>query len=133
MLQINLNNCQTAQDLLAQWVIEERIAICLIQEPWRTARSGWYDSKNGKAVIWWNRKVLTDPCIQVYKGEHTIAIENRNITYVSCYCTPNANIRRFEELLNELTGILRNSHAVVIGGDFNAKSEMWNSQYTDRR
>lgn len=133
IVQINLNNCQTAQDLLAQWIIEERIAMCIIQEPWRETRSGWFTSKNGKAAIWWNRKYLMDPCIQIYKGEHTIAVENKHITYISCYCTPNANIRCFEEMLNELTEILRNSCAVVIGGDFNAKSEMWNSEYIDRR
>jgi len=114
-------------------MIEERIAMCLVQEPWREARSGWYGSKNGRVVIWWNRKVLADPCVQVYKGEHAIAIENRNITYVSCYCTPNVSVRRFEEMLNELTEILQRSRAVVIGGDFNAKSVMWSAEYTDRR
>lgn len=36
-------------------------------------------------------------------------------------------------MLNELTKIMQNSHTTVIGGDFNAKSEMWNSGYTDRR
>lgn len=36
-------------------------------------------------------------------------------------------------MLNEITEILRSSRAVVIGGDFNAKSEMWNSEHTNRR
>jgi len=36
-------------------------------------------------------------------------------------------------MLNKLTVILQKSQAVVIGGDFNAKSVMWSAEYTDRR
>lgn len=38
VVQINFNKCQVAQDLLAQWINEEQIAICIIQELWREAR-----------------------------------------------------------------------------------------------
>lgn len=75
IVQINLNKCQVAQDLLAQWVNEQQIDICIIQEPWKGMRSGWFSSKDENAAIWWNRKCWKNLCAQIFVGDYTVVIE----------------------------------------------------------
>lgn len=76
---------------------------------------------------------MKDPCIQTFQGEYIVAVKFNGVTVISCYCSPNTNIRCYENMLDEITDVIQTTCRAIIGGDFNAKSEAWGSGYTNRR
>ncbi|VVC46487.1 Endonuclease/exonuclease/phosphatase,Reverse transcriptase domain, partial [Cinara cedri] len=59
-----------------------------------------------------------------------------DVTFYSCYLSPNCSIAEFGERLGRLEASLRNvTHDtdIVVGGDFNAKSGDWGSALEDAR
>lgn len=57
---------------------------------------------------------------------------NREILIISCYCPPNGDINRELSKIEEIVQRHR-SVEVLIGGDFNARNQIWGSQTTDER
>ncbi|KAH9368137.1 hypothetical protein HPB48_018830 [Haemaphysalis longicornis] len=57
---------------------------------------------------------------------------NRGILITSCYCPPNGDINTDLSKIEEIIQRHR-SVEVLIGGDFNARSQIWGSQTTDER
>lgn len=53
----------------------------------------------------------------------------------SCYISPNIGITKFEEILKQIEYEIKrlNPHNLIICGDFNTKSTVWESPYTCRR
>lgn len=135
VVQINLNHAQAAQDLLMQKVLEENVEIAAVQEPWSTTNEDyWFKSRKGTAAILWNRGVSQFPCKTVMKGLHTIAVKYRHFVLVSCYSSPNATQREYEQLLQEIRLVVtQEKNNIVICGDFNAKSPLWSCKIEDHR
>lgn len=53
VIQINLNHCEAAQDLLAQTVREMEADVAIISEPFKVPDSNlWKMDRTGKAAIW---------------------------------------------------------------------------------
>ncbi|EFN60834.1 hypothetical protein EAG_00376, partial [Camponotus floridanus] len=56
------------------------------------------------------------------------------IILISCYSSPNASLKEFQDMLNEISLIiLKEKSNIILCGDFNAKSHMWSSKIEDRR
>lgn len=52
-MQINLNDTKVAQDLLNQWMLENKIELAAVQEPYNTDNKDyWFTSTNGLAAIY---------------------------------------------------------------------------------
>nr|XP_022909386.1 uncharacterized protein LOC111420601 [Onthophagus taurus] len=63
--------------------------------------------------------------IKWYKGKGYVGIQTKNYKLLSVYFSPNKPIENFEQLLDDLEGIIRHtSKPVVIGGDLNARTPM---------
>lgn len=91
----------------------------------------WFPDKLGTAAIW------IPNCITVERhGAENgfIWVKIKNITYVSCYFTPNEAINSFRAKIDVLEDKVREiGGGLVIAGDFNAKAIEWGMNTTDSR
>jgi hypothetical protein len=134
ILQINLNHCKAAQDLLHQTVGECDVGLVMVSEPYRVpASTDWIASADGSAALWNTgraRIMMTD----VRTGIGFVGAKFGSWTAYSCYYSPNRSLGEFEKYLQDLEGslILTNGD-FLLTGDFNAKSASWGSSTTDAR
>jgi len=100
-IQINLNHCRVAQDLLMQTDKDRHINISIISEPYRIPDVTWVANKSGTAAIHCN--VLGLPYTGILKNQSrfTVTIQWQEITNVSCYISPNFDAATFEEFLDK--------------------------------
>lgn len=135
VLQCNVNHSWAAQDLIEQSMIEVGAGVCVIAEPIRIPSSGhWVGSGDGRAAIKWIPETLQRSCFLVKKGQHSVTVRCGDVYLTSCYVSPNINIYRFQEFLEELSVSLRDLVGKqIVCGDFNAKSALWGSPITDTR
>lgn len=134
VLQCNLNNCKVAQDLMLQWIMEEKINIVAIQEPWRINNSRYYANKKETAAIYCNYKISHDACQLIYTGDYVVAVIYKKYTIISCYCSPNVSQERFIQMLDEIEMVINKQGAlIIICGDFNSKSPYWGATSLDTR
>lgn len=132
LIQININHCWDAYNLLQQYMTEHEIAIAIISEPIHIPQDNCACSTDQKAIITWKAQLIRAQCKTVSIGEGFVAIMYNKIVLFSCYISPNIGTTKFEEILDELEyGIKRlNPHYLIICGDFNAKSTAWGSLHT---
>ena len=129
ILQLNLNHCAAAQDLLEQTVFENNIDVALLSEQYsQRSESTWATDISGKAAIW---SCKGQPFISCSKDHNWANI--RGIYFVSCYAPPSISIKDFEDFLLELALETRGKSPVIIAGDFNAWSTAWGSRHTNHR
>lgn len=135
-IQCNLNHCWKAHDVLKQFVLEHGIAASIISEPRRIPTAhNWCGSKDGRAAINWNPKLMGDRGKVVFRGDACIAVSFNRLVVVSGYISPNCTREEFLEFLDELDEVIRRmrGHPIIIGGDFNSKSTLWGSKRTNSR
>ena len=137
ILQINLNRCKLAQDMMHQCAIELRPDIIIISEPNRQLPH-WFNDTKGDASIWvtlLNGK-LPDETTEV-KSEGIVGVRVGDVFCFSGYCSPNisklAYSKYIETLLSMTKNVARRHDKVVVVGDFNAKSTCWRGSTTDKR
>lgn len=121
ILQINLNNCRLAHDLLTQVVEEQKIDIVIISELLYAHRS-WIVDKTGKAVIWVtgvNGKTRNDE--DLTEGNDFVGTKIEGIVFISNYISPNIKIERYIDRLEELISESKKHKKIFIAGDFNAR------------
>lgn len=128
LLQINLNRSGRAQDLMLQYMRENKIGIALVSEPNRIPRGNWVGDASGLAPIYWG---VGETFALVRRGKGYVAIENGNHVLVSTYCSPNVDKEDLKELLEDIENniLISNRRRVIIGGDFNARSKLWDKKY----
>lgn len=133
MIQLNLNHCDTAQQLLWQAVVEVQCDVLILSDPYQVPEG--------------NRNWLADPCKSAaiwvtgqYPIQETLAAEEgfvvakiNGVFYCSCYAPPRWTVDRFGRMLDRLTDVLTGKSPLVIAGDFNAWSTQWGSRETTRR
>lgn len=136
VLQINLNRCRGAHDLLEVSTIQKEVDICLLSEPNKAIadKRKWHaDERTDAAISIINKKLCV---VNGGKGKGFVWLElERTAVYYSCYFSPNLPQSEFEVFLEELGDSLRD-HAdkrVIIGGDFNSAATEWGSERTDKR
>lgn len=88
ILQINLNRCRLAQDLMTQKACELNVDIVIISEPYRQVPE-WHNDLSGDASIWATEfhgrfAAMGNP--HRSQGIIRVTIEGRAV--VSCYCPP---------------------------------------------
>lgn len=116
ILQINLNKSGKAQDLMLQYMRENKIGVALISEPNRIPGGNWFGEEYGLTAIHWG---IDESCILAGRGKWYVAVESEGKILVSTYCLPNTGRVAFERLLE---GIKNNIIAeykkkkIIIGG-----------------
>ncbi len=132
ILQLNLNHCAAAQDLLKQTLFEENIDVALLSEQYsQRSESTWITDISGKAAIW---SCKGQPFISCSKNNNCFTWANiSGIYFFSCYAPPSSSIIDFENFLLELALETRGKSPVIIAGDFNAWSTAWGSRRTSHR
>ncbi|XP_053597652.1 uncharacterized protein LOC128668525 [Microplitis demolitor] len=134
VLQGNINRSRVAHDLLAQISLEKAADIILISEQYRARDGpGWYEDTLGTAAIWIpNQKRF--PVADHGSGSGFVWVKSSEVTYVSCYFTPNERIADFQAKLDGLEDAVRDMEGkLVVAGDFNAKALEWGEPWPDSR
>ncbi|XP_070070063.1 uncharacterized protein [Drosophila takahashii] len=110
IIQININHCEAAHDLLSQTLREIDADIAVISEPYKKTAGPNYILGAKKLS---GRSAHPDPN--------------------NCYLPPRLTLPDFTSVLDKLVDDARGKRNVVIDGDFNAWAEEWGSAYTNAR
>lgn len=135
-MQSKLNHSVAAQDVLKKFVCDENIAVVIVSEPHMVRFNGWqYDSISGAAIAVYRPGLwLSD--IEVSDGFVAVTVEGLFCLY-SCYARPSLAEPDFERLLNsiELSVMTYQGrcNTVIVAGDFNAHSSVWDDRCMDNR
>lgn len=136
-MQINLNHCWAAQQLLTQTILERSVDIVLISDQIHNPVDDdrWSGSRDSECAIAIGRSSLLIPERKgAGKGFAWMVTGGMNV--VSCYCPPRWSEdeydRFFEELLETIHTHLMGG-VLIVGGDFNAHSPEWGAAYEDQR
>lgn len=134
VLQLNLNHCSDAQDLLSQLIREENIDVSLVSEQYRDLDGpNWVKDATGKAAVWICGK-LHLVCRLTTPAPGFTWVEVAGVRIYSCYFPPSATIEEFLVALDALIADARSSRLpIAIGGDFNAWATEWGSTRTNHR
>lgn len=133
ILQINLNHCRGAQDLLFQTVSERKADLVIVSEPYKVPnRTDWVSSLTGTAAIY---AVTTGSIAEIERSQGFVAVRWNGIIVYSCYVSPNVPFNMFSSFLNRLTVSISQKRGtpIIVAGDFNSASYSWNGVKTDRR
>ncbi|XP_053692493.1 uncharacterized protein LOC128740942 [Sabethes cyaneus] len=121
VIQINLNHCDTAQQLLWQLTTETKCDVAIIAEPYRISsdNGNWIADRAGMAAILvTGRYPIQEVVTNRYEG--FVVAKINGVFVCSCYAPPRWTLEQFCRMLDELTGELIGRRPIVIGGDFNA-------------
>jgi len=138
VLQVNLNHCWAAQQLLLQTVAERGIDVVVVSDYNRQMGGSahqWVASADGKCAIY---VASTSSYISDRGGGVGFAWARINsMLLYSCYCTPNCTIQVFDQFLGDLDASIRNQAIagldIIVAGDFNSHSAEWGSATDDAR
>lgn len=134
VVQINLNHCYDAQQLLWKSAADWKCDVAMIAEPYRipTNNDNWVSDCAGLTAI----QVLgRHPIQEVISRTHEgfVVAKIADTYFCSVYAPPSWSLDQFHEMLESLTEVLLGRNPVVIGGDFNAWSTDWGSRFTNHR
>lgn len=138
VLQVNLNHCWVAQQLLLQTVAERGIDVVIVSD---------YNRQMGGSAQQW--VASSDSKCAIYVANSTAYISDRgggvgfawarigSTLFYSCYFTPNCTIQEFDQFLGDLDASIRNQTIAgldtIVAGDFNSHSAEWGSATEDAR
>lgn len=132
--QVNLNHCDTAQQLLWQSTTETECDVAIIAEPYRVPldNGNWAtDTARLAAIYVMGRYPIQEVVSRTFEG-FVIAKVNGTF-FCSCYAPPRWTLEQFQLMLDSLTDELIGRSPIVIGGDFNAWAVEWGSRCTNAR
>lgn len=97
MLQVNLNRCHAAHDLLEIARVERKINIVLASEPngSRVAGSWLRDTDDGDVAIWIGEKVSRRIKTAGSPGKGIVWVDLGGVVMVACYASPNKSMEEF--------------------------------------
>lgn len=142
--QINLNHSWGAQDLLAQYLLENSTDVAIISEPIHIPVSPlWFGDLSGRAAITWCPDRLKEYCILLHKDQGFVAVRLGKICFISCYIHARCDRKRkcfktscklkvYQKFLDRLTSFITRTNDLdyVLAGDFNARSKVWGDTIT---
>lgn len=136
-IQSNLNHCSAAQDLLAQYMVEEEIDVALISDPYRADAhsTSWLTSAgSSRAAIYIARNGVT--IANLIRDPKFISARLNGVQVFSCYASPNQPLVDFGDLLQRLGDCIRSIQRgvpILVAGDLNARSASWGDQIVNQR
>ena len=133
LLQLNLNHCEVAQDLLRQTVAEKQIDVAIVSEHYRRGDGcTWVADTTDKAAIWaCGRFPVQEVAV---RGEAGYVAARLDGVYVfSCHAPPSLDLHEFQQLMSKIADDARRHRPNIIAGDFNAWAEDWGSRHTNAR
>ncbi|CAB0028827.1 unnamed protein product [Trichogramma brassicae] len=134
ILQLNLNHCEAAQDLLCDTISRLRIDVAILCEQYKNLAppNTWLADADGQAAIWVHGGISVQerPArVNPYFAWARIG----GIFFFSVYAPPRLSEREFSALLANITEEARGRRPLVIAGDFNAWSTEWGCRETRPR
>ncbi|CAB0038526.1 unnamed protein product [Trichogramma brassicae] len=134
ILQLNLNHCEAAQDLLRDAISKLRIDVAILCEQYKNLAppNTWLADADGQAAIWVHGGI---PVQERPARVHPYFAWARigGIFFFSVYAPPRLSEREFSALLANITEEARGRRPLVIAGDFNAWSTEWGCRETRPR
>ena len=133
IVQLNLNHCREAQDILYQNVRELKTDIAILSEPYNNDNgAAWVSDLSGKAAIWACQNVLfTRTMTNKENGFVWVCVDG--VFIYSCYAPPSMTIEEYGVLLDRLVSNARGQRPLIIAGDFNAWAVDWGCRRTSPR
>ncbi|KAH8361966.1 hypothetical protein KR200_009776, partial [Drosophila serrata] len=125
LIQLNLNHCRAAQDLLTQTVREVGADVAIISEPYRVREGGvWAKDRSGKAALWLCGDGLRQMS-NILAADGFVRAEIGGYHIYSCYLAPSLPLEAYSRILEDLSSDLCGRANVIVGGDFNAWAQEW--------
>uniref|UniRef100_A0ABD2X623 Reverse transcriptase domain-containing protein n=1 Tax=Trichogramma kaykai TaxID=54128 RepID=A0ABD2X623_9HYME len=134
ILQLNLNHCEAAQDLLCDTISKLRIDVAILCEQYKNLAppNTWLADADGQAAIWVQGGIpVQERPTRVYPYFSWARIGG--IFFFSVYAPPRLTGIEFSALLANITEEARGKRPLVIAGDFNAWSTEWGCRATRPR
>ncbi|KAL7294440.1 hypothetical protein TKK_0012437 [Trichogramma kaykai] len=134
ILQLNLNHCETAQDLLCDTISRLCIDVVILCEQYKNLAPAntWLANANGQAAIWVQGGIpVQERPARVHPYFKWARIGG--IFFFSVYAPPRLSGIEFSALLENITEEARGKRPLVIAGDFNAWSTEWGCRATRPR
>jgi len=132
-LQLNLNHCRAAQDLLHQTSSEHNIDLAILSEPYKSIDTPNYVSNTAETSAIWTCSKNPFFLDSISKGMGYVRAFTKGISVFSCYMPPSWSIMEFGNAIDELVEDARLHSPSIIAGDFNAWAVEWQSQLTNAR
>lgn len=132
-IQININHCAAAQDLLTQTISELKIDIAIISEQYKDLEKNvWEKDLSGRAAVWACGTLAIEEGMK-HPREGFSRIKIGGIYVYSCYISPNIGLPEFKGIIENLVYDASRHNPIIIGGDFNASATDWGCQRTNNR
>lgn len=134
VLQINTNRSREALDLALVTARNLQADLILMSEPNKQLieKKGWLSDPRKDSCI-----VILNPDIKINEQGHGYGytyVKTPVYTIFSCYSSGNQELTVLEQMLDEITTLIRKSNnKCIIAGDFNCKSTLWGMNKTDIR
>lgn len=140
ILQVNLQKSRAGFDLILKAAEDLGASVILASEPniAKARKSKWYSNPRCNCAL----KVMKSNPFKSQiptSGECFVRLDTEDITFYSVYLSYNDSRDTFErellQLYNDIDSLINTkpNRAIMIGGDFNSKSAMWNSPTEDPR
>ncbi|XP_070851452.1 uncharacterized protein [Drosophila suzukii] len=113
VIQINLNHCRAAQDLLLQSARESKADLAVISEPYKVKDDGdWITDTSGKAAIWLCRR-NGKSFLDVHKGSGFVRARIGEMWVYSCYLAPSLSTTDFSHALDTIAFDARGRYPAI--------------------
>ncbi|CAB0036117.1 unnamed protein product [Trichogramma brassicae] len=134
ILQLNLNHCEAAQDLLSQTMREQRINVAIVCDQYKNLDPlyTWLADANNQAAIWVHGGTIVQ---ERPAGAHAFFTWARisGIYFFSVYAPPRLADVEFSALLTNIVEEAQGKRPLIVAGDFNAWSTEWGCRETRLR
>jgi hypothetical protein len=130
-IQVNINHCEAAQDLLKQTVREQKVDVALISELYKipVGDGNWVEDGKSKAAIWTCSDLPFErKSNRQYDG--FVYAKVNGVHFYSCYIPPSVCLEDFKETLDRLVVDANGKRPIIVAGDFNAWAVEWGSKRT---
>lgn len=116
---------------------ERDSSIAIVAEPYRIPEGNpnWSGSSDGLVAIVTRRTKAPIPCQVVKQGQGFVTVKWKKTLIVGIYLSPKLTIREVEERFDKINRNIRAQEPspLIIGGDFNAASEVWGARKSNAR